>query len=603
MSKILIVAEKPSVARAIASVVENKMKNQKGFLEGVEHDITWALGHLTQLADPEDYYPELKSWAKETLPIIPHQFLLKPAESKKEHWNIVKSLLRGHYRLVINACDAGREGELIFRYMYHLAGCKMSIKRLWLKETTPTAIKRAMENLVDGSVYDRLAMAAMARGQADWMIGINGTRAFTLAHKQTGRQKGALSVGRVQTPTLGLIVDREREIRVFIPEVWWEVRATFETDMGEVYKGRWIDTEENDKISSKARAEEIAARVKHFRGKINKIHSEKEILPPPHLLSLGDLQKQVNQRFGYSAAMTLELAQSLYENRLITYPRTDSRNLTVDISATLPDRLLALANHGAYANPVQQIIKNPVPAKGTVDDAGVSDHHAIIPTEDMGSIGRLNPDEKNIYDLVARTFIACFYPSAVILQQKLITLVKEERFLSTGRVIERAGWMQVFKDDLENEREQENALPAELKEITTINAVSKECKSQPPRRYTDASLISALEHASRLVDEKDFKQALKQSKGIGTPATRASILEKLISSGYVTRQGKSFVPTPLGEQIIDVVPEDLRSLELTAAWEQQLTFIEEGKGSPSTFIKGIHALTQKVVATALIESR
>lgn len=608
MPKILIIAEKPSVARAVATVLGTSTRNHKGYLEKEKYDITWALGHLAELADPEDYSPVLKSWSKETLPIIPHQFLLKPAESKKDHWKTVKSLLRSHYQFVINACDAGREGELIFRYIYLLAGCKMPIKRLWLKETTPAAIKRAMDNLLDGSMYDRLAMAAMARGQADWTVGINGTRAFTLAHKQPG-QKGALSVGRVQTPTLGLIVEREREIRAFIPEVWWEVRTTFETDMGEAYKGRWIDREENYKILNKARAEEIVARVKHFRGEITKIQGSREVLPPPYLLSLGDLQKRANERFSYSAVQTLDIAQTLYENRLITYPRTDSRHLTVDISATLPDRLMALANYGAYTNLVQKISNNPVPAKGTVDDTGVSDHHAIIPTEDIGSISRLNGDERNIYDLVTKTFIACFYPNAIVVHQKIITSVKEENFLSTGRSIEEPGWMQVFNEDLEAEREQDNGLPAGLEkkaerlesiEVTAISAVPKECKSQPPKRYNDASLISVLEHASRLVDEKELKQALKQSKGIGTPATRASIIEKLISSGYVIRQGKNFVPTPRGELIIDVVPEDLRSLELTAAWEQQLMNIEEGKESPAAFMQGIHFLTKKVVETAFM---
>lgn len=595
--KTVILAEKPSVARDIAAVLGH-FSNRKGYLENSQYIITWAIGHLAELAAPEDYHPDLKAWKKETLPIIPRQFMLKPAEKTKKHWKIVKSILKGKHKEIINACDAGREGELIFIYIYLLAKCKLPVRRLWLSETTPAAIEKAFKNLAEGSAYKNIGLAAMARAQADWLVGINGTRAYTLAHKTPG-EKGAMSIGRVQTPTLALVVDREREIRNFVPETWWEVSADFESDTGIIYRGKWTD-KHSHRITNEARAAEIVARVKNCPGKITEVKEHQELQSPPPLLSLGDLQKLANNRYGYSASETLELAQVLYErHRLITYPRTDSRYLTADIGNTLPVRLQALAGHAEYTSLVEKIINNPVPMSGVVNDAGVSDHHAIIPTEYVARIAKLQPDEYKIYDLVARTFIACFFPPAKISRKTITTLVADEKFITTGKSIDQLGWMQVFNSDIDNGSETE--LLPELRQgvnVTALDAASKQCRSQPPRRYTDATLISALENASRYVEDQDIKQALKQSKGVGTPATRAAIIERLISSGYVTRQGKYFMPTPKGERIIDLVPEELRSIELTGEWEQKLYAIEQGRGDPAIFMQSIHQLTEMVIAAA-----
>ncbi|MTI84968.1 MAG: DNA topoisomerase III [Firmicutes bacterium] len=595
--KTIILAEKPSVARDIADVLGQFKRNQ-GYLENSYYIVTWAIGHLAELANSEDYHPGLKSWSRETLPIIPDQFVLRAAERTKNHWKVVKSILKGKHKEIINACDAGREGQLIFNYIYLLSKCKLPVRRLWLSETTPAAIQKAFEKLEDETKYYFLGLAAMARAQADWLVGINGTRAYTLAHKEP-KEKGALSIGRVQTPALALVVERERQIRNFEPETWWEVTAAFETDSGTAYRGKWVDDNKNQRIKDESRAADIVARVKHCRGKVAEETERQEVKPPPHLVSLGDLQKQANNIFGYNAAQTLEIAQSLYErHRLITYPRTDSRHLTVDIGYTLSNRLQTLAGH--YGDLVEKIIKNPVPAQGVIDDTKVSDHHAIIPTEYARSITKLTPDEYKIYDLVARNFIAGFYPPAVINHKNIITQVAEEHFITSGKTIEQVGWLQVFNTD-GFESEAECGLPTELKEgieVTAVNAASKHCKSQPPRRYTDAKLISALENASRYVDEETLKQALKKSKGVGTPATRAAIIERLITSGYIIRQGKYFVPTPKGEKVIGLVPEELRSIKLTGEWEQKLNEIELGRGNPAAFMKGIHQLIGMLVDTA-----
>jgi DNA topoisomerase-3 len=590
--KSLILAEKPSVARDLAGAL-GQFKNKDGYLENDKYVVTWAIGHLVELANPEDYDPQLKKWAFETLPIMPEKFKLKANSGTKKQFKVVKELLnRSDIEQLICATDAGREGELIFRYIYRLAGCKKPFKRLWLSETTPAAVKKGFASLRPGCDFDRLAAAAEARSRADWLIGINATRAFSV------RYKVLLSVGRVQTPTLALIVNREREIKNFMSTPYWELHAQFAKNDGQNYTGKWFHGEQN-RFNTPEEARIVQVKVNGQPATVVEVEEKDISEQPPMLFNLNDLQKEANKKFGISAAKTLEAAQSLYETRkLVTYPRTDSRHITRELAETIPGRLAILAGLDEYGPFAATAQAAGIPGKRYVDDGKVSDHTALIPTTVKPDFAKLTPNERNIYDLVVRRFLAIFYPAARYKQTRVVTESAGETFVTAGKVELEKGWKAVYAP-VENGDKHEGepgAVPALVpgEALLTEKTEIQEKKTQPPKRYTEASLLAVMEGASRLLDDRELKEAMK-GHGLGTPATRASIIERLIKVGYIERNKKTLVPTEKGVALIDLVPDIIKNPELTGRWEKTLADIETGTADPQEFMAGIKKLAGEIV--------
>lgn len=596
MSKKLIVTEKPSVARDIAKVL-GSFKKQDGYLENDDYVISWAIGHLMALSEPEDYDPALRKWSLEKLPIIPSKFSIKPKDKTKKQLQIINNLInRSDITSLINAGDAGREGQLIQHYIYQYAGCKKPIERLWLSETTDKAIKKAFSCLRPDSDYDNLTRAAVARNQADWIIGINATRGFSVAHN------GVFSVGRVQTPTLAILTAREQEIEAFTVEKYYELIVNFEKK-GEEYSGKWF---KNKSVRAENR-EVVAAIQSKINGKpgvVEKIQ-EKDIKEvAPLLCNLNDIQKLANKLWGYTAAKTLSICQKLYEERkLLTYPRTDSRHLTVAMAETVPERLASLSGTelGKFLPP----IKGKALGKRYVDDSKVTDHTAIIITDTVPNLSFLQEEESNIYLLVAKRLLAAFYPQAKYKQTKIITMIEGEPFYSQGKVVVDLGWKAIASTEEEKGKEKEKeAIIPDLSKGDVVDQISNEIqekKTQPPKRLTEADLLNAMEHAGKLVDDEALKEAMS-GKGLGTPATRAGIIERLISVGYVERQKKSLVPTDKGKQLIVIVPDKLKNPELTGEWEKKLLDMEAGKYSDKVFMEEISCLVGEAVDKAKSEA-
>lgn len=576
----LIIAEKPSVARDISKVL-GRFQNRDGYMENDRYIVSWAVGHLLELAEPEYYDPAFKKWSLDVLPIVPAKFQLRPVKSSQKQLRVLKELINAaDVGEVVNACDAGREGELIFRRIYEYSGCRKPVKRLWLSETTPSAIREAFKKLRDDRELDNLALAAEARAEADWLVGINATRAFSVKHKTL------LSVGRVQTPTLAILVNREREIRNFKPEPYWEVIATFSTG-NSTYEGKWF-RDNNNRLNSATEAENVTSKVRGKDGQISSLETTTRRVPPPQFFDLAGLQKEANKRYGLTAQQTLDMAQALYEqHKLITYPRTDSKYITEALAATLDSRL----------NAVREIVPVPdsVPQLGKryVDDSKVSDHHAIIPTDIKPDMAKLSDREKKVYDLVVRRFVAAFYPEAVYEDTTVITKVNGETFISKGRVEKERGWKAVIPDAETDGEALPDLAENQRVQVTKVEPVKKETK--PPKRYTEAGLINVMENVSRLVEDKADQKALKDAGGIGTPATRAAIIERLIQVGYVKREKRTLVPTEKGEQLIDLVAGQLTSPELTAKWEQRLKNIEQGQEPKSAFMEDIVDFTHHII--------
>jgi DNA topoisomerase-3 len=586
--KELVIAEKPSVARDLAMAL-GQFNNREGYLENNHFVVTWAVGHLVALAEPEDYDEKYKKWRMDTLPVIPDAFKLKVLPKTAKQLKIIKELIkRQDISGLVNACDSGREGELIFRYIYHIAGCRKPFRRLWFSETTPEAVKKAFDALLPGEMMDRLAFAAEARSRADWLIGINGTRAFSVRHNTS--KETSLKVGRVQTPTLALIVNREREINNFVSEPYWELYATFLKADGESYQGKWF-LEDNDRFKSREAAAEIANRVEGKNAVVALLEEKNESEQPPQLYNLNDLQKEANRKFGMTAKRTLEVAQDLYEKKkLITYPRTDSRHITTELAGTLKKRLQALAAIPDYAPFAAGAKDAGTPGKRYVDNGKVSDHTALLPTEIRPELDKLSLEERNIYDMVARRFMAIFFPAAQYLKTRVITEAAGETFITSGRVELFAGWKAIYA---------EIKLPAiargERVEAGSTEVLEK--KTKPPKRYTEASLLAAMEGAGRFLEDDELKEAMK-NHGLGTPATRAATIEKLLQDGYIKRNNKSLLPMDRGSFLIDLVPEELKSPKMTGIWEKTLADIEEGKADPKEFMAGITGLTRKIVDLA-----
>lgn len=600
MGKILVLTEKPSVARDIAKVLNCSQKGN-GCLTGTKYIITWALGHLVTLADPETYSEKYKTWKLEDLPMLPSKMELVVIKETAKQFGIVRSLMgsKDIDELVI-ATDAGREGELVARWIIMKASFRKPIKRLWISSQTDKAIKEGFANLKHGSEYENLYMSAQCRAEADWYVGLNVTRALTCKYN------AQLSAGRVQTPTLAMIVQRETEIQRFIPKDYWVVNAKVNG-----FNIHWQDKASvQTQIFDKNQADGIVSKTTGQTGEILEVKKEARKELPPLAYDLTELQMDANRRYGYSAKKTLSIMQKLYEtHKLVTYPRTDSKYITDDIIPTIPERLKSIAV-GPYAGLVRDVFKNKINVtKRFADNSKVSDHHAIIPTEQYVDLGSLNQEERHIYDLIVKRFIAVLNPPFEYEQTTVKVGVNGEWFYAKGKIIKSKGWRAVYQEqtDIEDESNDENqnqSLP-DMKEgdslkINSVQSINR--KTKPPARYTEATLLSAMEHPGKFIENGDLREAMESGSGLGTPATRADIIEKLFDSFYMERKGKEIVPTSKGIQLINLVPFDLKSPELTAKWEQKLQLISKGKTTANLFVEDIKKYASKLVSTVIASS-
>jgi DNA topoisomerase-3 len=602
--KTLVIAEKPSVARDLADALPGSFENNDTYLESEDTVITFAVGHLVELTDPEDYDERFKKWRMADLPIVPEEFRLRARDKKAEkQLKVIHKLLkRDDVDRIVNACDAGREGELIFAYIYETSGVDKPVERLWINSMTKTAIKDGFEKLRPGEQLRQLEAAARSRSEADWLVGMNATRAATIR----GRAwvGGVVSLGRVQTPTLALMVKREREIQAFVPEPYWLVHAQFDPR----YEGLWFEGEET-RLKDGKRADGIAAKVSGAEGTVESVERKEQSERAPLLYDLTSLQRDANRRFGFSARRTLQAAQSLYEDKkAITYPRTNSRWLSGDLVSQLKPTAATLQPIPDYAEAARYVLGlQQLPLGRVVNDSKVSDHHAIIPTDVEHELDRFSPDERRIFDLVARRFLAVFHPPARYARTTIITVVEEERFRSRGKITLEAGWRGVYGLESDEDRkarqqeedsENESAELPPLEQGQSVKCVSAEVEAKetkPPPRYTEATLLSAMETAGKLIDDEELREAMKES-GLGTPATRAETIETLIRREYIERAGKDLTPTPKGLQVISMLEEHpLTSPELTGDWEKRLTDIERGADERGAFIKDIESFTRATV--------
>ena len=599
MSKTLVIAEKPSVGRDLVRVLAGTFDKGEGYLEGSDHVVTWAVGHLVQLADPDEYDERFKKWRMADLPIVPERFrLVVRDERSKKQMNVVKRLLgRDDVETVVNACDAGREGELIFAYIYEKSGSRKPVERLWLNSMTTAAIKEAFSQLRPGDELATLEAAARSRSEADWIVGMNATRAATIRLRSSF--DGAVSLGRVQTPTLAILARREEEIRAFKPEPYWVVDAAFDTvkDAPRKYEGRY-HAGANPRIKTADEAAAIVAACDNQTGEITKLDKSERKERAPMLYDLTSLQRDANSRFGFSARRTLGAAQRLYEeHKALTYPRTNSRFITQDMIGEIKPIAELVGDQKEYGAAAKYVLGLDVlPLGRVVNDAKVTDHHAIIPTRaERHPVEKMNPDDRRIYDLVVRRFLAVFHPDAVFENTRVETTVAGHVFRTRGKLMLVPGWRGVYGEaadaeggsDEDEGREQQlpRLLHGEQAAVQEISSEAKETK--PPRRYTEGSLLAAMETAGKLVDEEELREAMKDS-GIGTPATRAAIIERLLQVGYIERDGRALVVTEKGLNVIRLLGEHaLTSPGLTGEWEHRLSKIETGEDSREAFMGDI----------------
>jgi DNA topoisomerase-3 len=606
MAKTLVIAEKPSVGQDLARVLPGPFEKHTGvgdktarWLEGPEHVITWAVGHLVQLAEPDEYDDKFKKWRMADLPIVPRQFKLvvRDERSEKQMKVVRDQLRRDDVDTVVNACDAGREGELIFTYIYEYVKAKKPVQRLWLNSMTNQAMREAFGQLRDEAELGQLRDAAKSRSEADWIVGMNATRAATIRLRSSF--DGAVSLGRVQTPTLAIIARREEEIRAFKPEKYWLVDAAFEAEGARRYEGRF-HAGAQPRLKGADEADAIVAAVRGVRGEITKLDKTKRKERPPLLYDLTSLQREANTRYGFSARRTLGAAQRCYEeHKALTYPRTSSRYLTSDMVPEFKEIAGRVGRRPEYreaASYVQSL--DLLPLGRVVDDAKVGDHHAIIPTNSDHALEKMNDDDRRVYDLVARRFLAVFHPEAEFENTRVETTVASHIFRTRGKVLLVAGWRGVYgelSDDAEATRPgdddegRDQQLPrlerGEAVDTRKVEALEKETK--PPRRYSDASLLGAMETAGKLVDDEEMREAMKES-GIGTPATRAAIIERLIDVGYVERDARALVATEKGINVVRLLGQHpLTSPALTGDWEHRLAAIEEGEEKREKFMEDI----------------
>lgn len=595
MGKRLVLAEKPSVARDLARVL-GCGKDRGGYMEGKEDIVTWALGHLVTLADPESYSDSYKTWRMEDLPMLPPVMKLVTIKQTMKQFRTVKTLLhRDDVTEVVIATDAGREGELVARWILEKAGSKKPLKRLWISSVTDKAIREGFAHLIDGSRYDTLYMAAAARAEADWLVGINATRALTCKHN------AQLSCGRVQTPTLAMIAARQEEIERFSPKLYYGLQYRCR-----IYRLTWYDAKTKEtRIFSRQRCEDIKKKIEGKRIVIREVMRKKKQKNPPQLYDLTELQRDANKLYGFSAKETLSLMQRLYEShKLLTYPRTDSRYLSADIVPTLGERLKS-CGVGAFRKTVFQILQKPIVAnKNFVDDAKVSDHHAIIPTEQFVNIDKLTERERKIYELVVRRFLAVLLPAMQYEEVTVVAECEQELFRARGTHMTSLGWRSLYEQTVEEEDDDdcmEQSLPAmAVGDMPEGTVCITEGKTKPPAYFTEATLLSAMEHPAKYMAEEsaELKKLIGVTGGIGTVATRADIIEKLFKTFLIEKKDRSIHVTGKGKQLLALAPEELRSPALTARWEQTFEeIIRIGKTQQIKFLEEIRDYTKKIIAS------
>jgi DNA topoisomerase-3 len=606
MSLTLVIAEKPSVGRDLVAVLPGAFTKHEGYLEGPEHVVTWAVGHLVQLADPDEYDERFKKWRMADLPIVPDRFkLVVRDERSKKQMNVVKRLLgRDDVDRVVNACDAGREGELIFAYLYEKAGSKKPVMRLWLNSMTKDAIRTAFGDLRPGADLALLEEAARSRSEADWIVGMNATRAATIRLRSSF--DGAVSLGRVQTPTLAIIARREEEIKAFVPEPYWLVDASFEADGQRNYEGRF-HAGSKPRIETAEEAEAIVAACIGKPGRITKLDKKEQREKAPMLYDLTTLQREANNRYGFSAKRTLGAAQRCYEeHKALTYPRTNSRYLTTDMVAEIKPIAELVGHDSDYTKGAEYVIGlDLLPLARVVNDEKVTDHHAIIPTRSEHNLEKMSSDDRRIYDMVTRRFLAVFHPEAVFENTRVETTVGDGHvFRTRGKLLIVPGWRGVYDEVAAESRpkgEEDEGADQQLPKledgetVRTLEIASDRKETKPPRRYSDASLLGAMETAGKLVDDEELREAMKES-GIGTPATRAAIIERLITVGYVERDARALVATEKGLNVIRLLDAHmLTSPELTGNWEHRLGKIERGEDSREKFMSDIAGFAEQTV--------
>lgn len=595
---IVCIAEKPSVAREIATVLGANTRRD-GYMEGNGYCVTWTFGHLCELKEPADYGNQWRSWSIVHLPIMPDRFgiKLKNDNGIREQFAVIQRLVTQATE-VINCGDAGQEGELIQRWVLQLCGCSVPVKRLWLSSMTTEAIKEAFGNLREDSAYVNLYHAGMARAIGDWLLGMNATRLYTVKYQQGGLRR-TLSVGRVQTPTLALIVERYEQIQSFVPEPYWEIKTLYRDTKFASTQGRYATAEE---------AEEVIQIISKSELFITDLTKKKGKEAPPRLFDLTSLQIEVNKKYGYSADDTLAAVQALYERKLVTYPRVDTTYLTTDIYTKCPQIMNGLYSYVPDLVTPLAHKKLPKPKK-VFDDSKVTDHHAIIPTGERGHF--ISTVETQIYDLIVKRFIAVFYPDMQYEQTTVLAKIEDIDFKATGRTIVDAGWKFIYQSDVstadasvDDDTDDRSLLPDfTVGEHGVHKPDLLEKQTQPPKLYTEATLLNAMETAGKFVEDDELKEAMKQ-KGIGRPSTRAAIIQTLLQRGYIRKERKSLIPTPIGIELIHTIHNDLlKSVQLTGEWEYKLRLIDQGKYDPAQFIQELKRMVSDLVREVISDPR
>ena len=589
------VTEKPSVARDIARLL-GATDRHDGYFEGNGYQVTWTFGHLCCLKEPQDYTDLWKRWSLAALPMIPQRFGIKLIEDDgyKKQFKVIESLIAGADE-VINCGDAGQEGELIQRWVYQKALCNKPVKRLWISSLTDESIREGFQQLQDSSNFDNLYFAGLSRAIGDWILGMNATRLYTLKYRDLG-SSNVLSIGRVQTPTLALIVSRQREIENFVPEDYWEIKTKYRDTIFNSTRG---------KFKTEGAASEIVEDIKEFPLTVTSVSKKKGKEAPPRLFDLTSLQVECNKKFGYSADETLRLIQSLYEKKVTTYPRVDTTFLSDDIYPKIPGIMQAMK---PYAGLTQPVLADKLPkTKKVFDNSKVTDHHAIIPTNVDPASVFLTREEKLVYDLVAKRFIAAFYPDCEFSTTTVMAKVNDYEFKATGKEILKDGWRVIYNkdksqvaDDKESDDDDNGIMPTFVEGESGPHEPSLLKKTtQPPKNYTEGTLLRAMETAGKFVDDDELRDAMKEN-GIGRPSTRASIIETLHKRHYIAKQRKSLVATPAGIQLIDTIKEELlKSAKLTGLWENKLRKIERGEFSAQQFIDELKVLVNGIVLNVL----
>ena len=599
---IVCIAEKPSVARDIAKIL-GATEARSGYIEGNGYAVTWTYGHLCTLKEPEDYQSSWQGWRLAALPMIPERFGIKliHEEHIERQFAVIQGLVSQAER-VINCGDAGQEGELIQRWVLQLAGCTCPVERLWISSLTDQSIREGFANLRPSKDLDTLYHAGLARAIGDWLLGINGTRLYTLTDRYSSRQRGVRSVGRVQTPTLALVVDRQAEIESFVPVTTYEMQTTYR---GTLFRA---DTTQEVEVTfaERQRVEELIERIAKEPLVVQAVEQKKSTEYPPRLFDLTSLQVEANKKFGFTAEQTLRLIQSLYEKKVTTYPRVDTTFLPEDQYPKVGETLQGIARHAKLGGFIAPLLSSGKPlkkSKKVFDNKKITDHHAIIPTGQLSS--GLTPDEEQIYLLVALRYIAAFYPDAKVSTTTVRATVEEYPLRASGKTILVEGWREVLKPDSgkegddtsEGAKDKEQTLPPFKEgESGSHEPTIRESTSTPPRYYTEATLLRAMETAGKGVEDEELRDALKMN-GIGRPSTRAAIIETLFKRGYIIREGKSLRATPAGIQLIESIQDPLlKSVELTGRWELKLRQIESREYDPGQFLNELKAQVTALVS-------